>query len=82
METEEDSGSAGIIILQTEDTIKAGSIVYSYKSDWNELKIPFYDIRNFQMYGTTEKDIVSGSVIVLCAAFVGLIITGAVVLSK
>jgi len=82
MKIEKTSESTGIIILQYADTIKAGSAGYTYKSDWNELRIPMKDIRNFQIYETSETDVVSGTVIAISAVILGLSIAGAVMLSN
>ena len=82
MKIEKTSESTGIIIIQYEDTIRAGSAGSTYKSDWNELRIPLKDIRNFQMYDNSQTDAVSGTVIVISAVILGLSIAGAVMLSK
>lgn len=82
MKIEKTSESTGIIIIQYEDTIRAGSAGSTYKSDWNELRIPLKDIRNFQMYDNSQTDAVSGTVIAITVVISGLIIAGAVMLSK
>lgn len=82
MKIEKTSESTGIVIVQEADTIKAGSAGYTYKSDWNELRIPLKDIRNFQIYDNTETNVVSGTVIVISAVILGLSIAGAVMLSN
>lgn len=82
MKIEKTSESTGIVIVQESDTIKAGSAGYKYKSDWNELRIPLNDIRNFQIYDNTETDVVSGTVIVISAVIIGLFITGVAIASS
>lgn len=53
MKIEKISESTGIVILQYADKIETESAGYTYKSDWNELRIPLKDIRNFQIYDNT-----------------------------
>lgn len=76
---EKSSDTTGFVMIQTTDTVKAGSSGFGYKTSWNELKIPLSDIKNFQIYetkgsGAMSFGIILGSLVLftfLCIAVAG-----------
>jgi hypothetical protein len=76
---EKSSDTTGFALIQTSDTVRAGSNGYGYLTSWNELKIPLSDIQNFQIYetkgsGAMSFGIILGSLVLitlLCIAVAG-----------
>lgn len=70
---ERSSDTTGFALIQTSDTVKAGSSGYGYKTSWNELKIPLSDIQNFQIYETKGNGVMAFGIVLGYLVLVSLL---------